>query len=402
MSGIGLKTQIMYNKIIAIGPVMRKNSNLFSGQSMMFQLFVDELKDKKIDVLIVDINSTFAKSRTSGKFSFLRGLEYFFILMKVFFTLGFNYRQYLYITTAQSRVGFYRDFFIINMAELFGYKIIAHQFGANYNEFYKSQPEMLRKAIRRTLEKSEFIVVEGEFSKMQFNFIENFETKVVPIENGLPERNLKASGTGKTYEQLSPFNLFYLSNMIESKGYLDVLDAANILVNDHKKNIKCVFAGKFMSSVDDTLFSSATEAQESFFKFIETNKLNSSITYFPGLEGNQKADYFLNSHIFLLPSYYLNEGQPVSVLEAMAYGVVPVVTKYRMIPLMVTEQTGFFVQPRNSAEIVRVILYLMNNPGKYAEFSQACTDRYKENFTRQKYVQKLLELFNQLPHPKKI
>ncbi len=385
----------MTNKIIAIGPTTQNNTEL-NGQSMMFQLLIDEVISKKIKLIIVDIGKSVFKKyekRVSGKFSIFKLINYIIILAKFFLILLFNPKQTVYLTTAQSKVGFIRDYFIINLARLFGSKIIAHQFGANYTGFYNSQSDFFKKLITKTLIKTDRIVVEGDYTKRQFDFLPGYLTKVYSLPNGLPEKVDSSKIKAKIIDNKKPVKLFYLSNLIESKGYWDVLEAINILVNNYKIEINAVFSGKFLDSVDDIKFKNGAEGRKAFFEFIEKNNLKENIIYFEGLYGKRKSEEFLNSHFFLLPSYYINEGQPVSVLEALAYGCVPIVTEYRLIPTMVNKENGFFVNPKSPNEIADIIKELSNNREKYTRYSQASIDYYLNNFTTEKYTNHLISLF---------
>lgn len=384
----------MKNKIIAVGPTTQNNTAV-NGQSMMFQLLVDEVHHRNIKTIIVDIGvSAFSnKNRVSGKFSILKALDYIIILTKLLFILLFNQKQTVYVTTAQSKVGFIRDYFIILFARFFNSKIIAHQFGANYSGFYNSQTPFLQKKIKQTLSKVDKLVVEGDYTKAQFSFLPNYESIVYSLPNGLPEKIESSKIEAKTLDVTQPIKMFYLSNLIESKGFWDVLEAVNLLVNEEKINVEVVFAGKFLDAVDDQIFPNAEEAKKAFFSYIEEKNLQKKVLYFEGLYAKAKAEEFKKSHFFLLPSYYINEGQPVSVLEALAYGCVPIVTEYRLIPSMVNKQNGFFVNPKSPIEIVTIIKNLSKNPDLYATYSQSAIDYYLNNFTADKYTEKLIHLF---------
>lgn len=392
MFGIGLKITNMTNKIILVGPTTQNNT-ILNGQSMMFQLMVDALLENKIEFKVIDIGISTFKSkedRISGRFTINKSLNYIPLLLKYFFVVLKLKKSSIYITTAQSKVGFIRDYFFINFAKFFGNKVIAHQFGSNYAEFYASQTPFFKSKIKKTLQKTDIIVVEGEFTKSQFDFLPNYHNKVLVLQNGLPQ---KVESTLKP-KTLSPekIELIYLSNLIESKGYWDVLEAVNILVNKFKINVEIVFSGKFLESSDDKKFNNAIEAKKAFFEYIEEYNLQSNIIYFEGLYGEEKARHFAKANFFLLPSYYINEGQPVSVLEALAYGCVPIVTKYRLIPDMVNENNGFFVNPNSPIEIANIIKNISVLPDVYNKHSEAAIDFYLENFTANKYTSKLISL----------
>jgi glycosyltransferase involved in cell wall biosynthesis len=133
---------------------------------------------------------------------------------------------------------------------LFRIRIFLHQFGANYSGFYESLSPFLKKRLVKMLSKADKIIVEGDYTKNQFSFMKDYLDKVAAIPNGLPGKDIEVEYECKTYDVAQPFNMIYLSNMIESKGYLDVLMAVNLLVNVHQRNVHCVFAGKFIATAD--------------------------------------------------------------------------------------------------------------------------------------------------------
>ncbi|WP_390454828.1 glycosyltransferase family 4 protein [Chryseobacterium sp. Alg-005] len=277
------------------------------------------------------------------------------------------------------------------MAKLFKRKVIAHQFGANYEGFYNSQSPFLQKKIKNTIEKTDYFIVEGDYTKKQLSFVKDYENKVVSIPNGLPQK--VKSDIIKPKNISEPIVILYLSNMIEGKGFWDVLEAGNLLYNKYNKNIKLIFAGRFLEDLEDTLCKTSEEARDLFSKKLKEYNLSDKTVYYEGLYGAQKEEAFLNAHFFILPSYYINEGQPVSVLEAIAYGCVPIVTEYRLIPSMVNNENGFFVKPKSPEEIAEKILESDDAPGMYRKKSENGIAFYEQNFTAEKYVSQILKLF---------
>lgn len=385
----------MSQKILAIGQQTNPEKNIFSGQSMMFDALVNYLQEKGQNVLIVNLTSKYQDIQV-GKIYFKRIAEYIYIIIKSLLSFYKQRKGLLYITTAQTKGGFLRDFVFINIAKLLHYKILLQQFGSNFQSFYENLSPLLKKMVRNTFNKSSFIIVEGEFTKNQFSMITDYETKVIPVTNGLPERNIVSVNEGKYYDKNKSFNLIYLSYLIESKGYWDVLEAVNILRNQFNLNVSCVFSGIFKPSVDDERHSNIKEAEKEFHKFIDKNQLTDVVTYYKGLMGKQKAEAFLNANAFILPSYFKFEGQPVSVLEAMAYGVIPIVTRYRIIPEMVTEETGLFVEKKSPMQIAMNIKYLMQNGDIYHKISQKNIERYKNYFTIEKYCERIIAIMNKV------
>ncbi len=385
----------MIDKIIAIGTTTDRKRKIITGQSMMFDATVEILIEKGYTVQIVNLTSKYTDFKV-GKINTKRIFEYFSIIIGSIPKFYKNRGGILYIATAQVKSGFLRDFVFVHLAAFFRYRILIQQLGSNFEVFYNGSSPFFKFLIRITFNKGKKIIVEGEFSKKQFSMFKNYEYKVVSIPNGLPERELKTSLTGKTYKKDESFTLLYLNNMIESKGYWDVLEAMDILINKLHRNVSCIFVGVFMISVDDERFSKIEDAKLSFKDFIKNKSLNNCISYYNGLIGADKADVFLKSNVFLLPSYYKFEGQPIAVLEALAYGSVPIVTNYRMIPTMVTDECGLFVEKKSPNIIAEKISFLMDNPDKYKEYSQAGVNRYNDFFTLDKYCNSILNLISSI------
>ena len=84
--------------------------------------------------------------------------------------------------------------------------------------------------------------------------------------------------------------------------------------------------------------------------------------------------------VFTMPS--LSEGLPLSLLEAMAAGVPPVVTEVGGMPEVVQDgETGFIIPARNVAALADRLAYLLGNPPLAAKMGVAARDRILDQFT---------------------
>ena len=375
-------------KIIAIGTQSDIRHNMFTGQSVMFDGVVSRLRENKDKVSVVDISSHFNSNAV-----ILRCIDYLMVLTIMIINLTKNEYDMAYIVTSQSRNGFIRDDVMITLCRWFKIPVITHQYGANYRQLLESLDNNGTNRLRKMLSYVSTIIVEGNYMKEQFSFLPDYRTKVRPIPNGLPIEG-KHVQIAKEYDGKNTFVLFYLSNLIWSKGYFDVLQAVDILVNQEHLDVRCIFSGRFMSSADDER--PGISNKEDFDRFIVEHQLTDRIEYHQGLYGEEKDMYFYKSNAFLLPSYYINEGQPVSIIEAMAYGCVPLVTEYRHIPMMINDNNGCFVKPRCPQDIAAQIKYLMIHPDIYSKKSKQCIIDYQQNFKFDVYASKVMECMNNI------
>ena len=373
-------------RILCIGTCSNPMRNIFTGQSVMFDGVVDYMRHNEYEVSVLDISQKIRINNT-----FFRSCDFVLILFELFVKLLGNHYEVCYITTAQSKKGFYRDAFIITLCRLFRIPVVAHQYGANYHQLLDSLNNKGLSKLKNILGYVSKIIVEGDYMKEQYSFLHDYKNKVVVIPNGLPIEG-KHSQISKEYKSEKPFTLFYLSNLIWSKGYFDVLQAVDILVNVEHLDVKCVFAGRFMDSADDAR--PGVSNKYDFDAFVNEHLLADKVEYYQGLYGDSKDEHFYRSNVFILPTYYINEGQPVSILEAMSYGCVPLVTRYRHIPMMVNETNGFFVEPHNPEDIANHIKYLMAHPDEYTAKSKQCIVDYQKMFKFDVHASKLIKCVN--------
>jgi len=352
----------------------------------MFDGIIKSLKDNGNTITVIDILPRFK----SSKF-FYRCLDYAIILFILLYRLITEKYDVAYIITSQSKKGFLRDFMMVGLLSLFSVKVVTHQFGANYRQLTDVISKASLDRLIWMLNYIKAIIVEGDYMKEQFSFLPNYSQKVHVVPNGLPVEGRHAQ-IAKTYDGKQPFIMFYLSNLIWSKGYFDVLQAVDILVNEEGLDVKCVFAGQFWNSADDER--PGISNWEDFDQFVKEHSLTDKVEYHKGLYGEKKDSYFYKANVFLLPTYYLNEGQPVSIIEAMAYGCVPLVTEYRHIPMMVNEANGCFVAPKDPKDIASKIKYLMTHPAIYEEKSRKSIEDYQRKFKFDIYAGKVTECMN--------
>ena len=132
------------------------------------------------------------------------------------------------------------------------------------------------------------------------------ETTMVDDEliNGL---NIQAKS--KTTNNEHTIRILFLSRVVRTKGIYEAIESFSILSKKYD-NVELLVAGD------------GPELQA--VKGYVTSHHLSNIKFLGYVGEKAKKKVFLNSHIYFFPSYH--EGMPISVLEAMAFGL-PVVTR---------------------------------------------------------------------------
>ena len=87
---------------------------------------------------------------------------------------------------------------------------------------------------------------------------------------------------------------------------------------------------------------------------LHENNLDSIIQVFDGVFGEEKEHVLLSSDVFLLPSRF--EGHPMSLIEAMAYGLPCIVTEGSNMSLEIEKSDSGWACETSSAAIQQAIL----------------------------------------------
>ena len=112
------------------------------------------------------------------------------------------------------------------------------------------------------------------------------------------------------------------------------------------------------------------------------------------VRGEEKANIFNQSHIFVLPS--LAEGQPLVLLEAMAYGLPVIATDRGAIKdCIINGENGYIVE-REPVKVAEPIKYLIRNPQIYRKMSIKSRELYKNNFTEEHFINGMIKVFEKL------
>lgn len=356
----------------------------YSGQSVAFKTLVDGFEESGREYIVIN-----TIEKPDKRTLLHRSFDYFFVISRLLWYLLIRNNNIVYHIVSSSKSGFIRDYFIINLANFFRVRLVLHSHNGNYDEFYKLCSVSWQKVIKKTLSKASKIVLLSSRLEHTFYFI-NDKSRFVYVPNGVP-----IDVPADLVKEDSTIDVLYLSNLIESKGYLDLLEAIILLKRtEHYSKYHFHFAGSFMlNPSQDLSFKSLNEAEELFFKRIKENDLADFVTYHGLVKGESKTELLSKANIFVLPTYYNVEAQPITIMEAMAYGCAILATEYRGIPEMLSESdNGEFIKARNPQSIVNCLSKMTTD--KLRKYSQNSRDKYQNMFTKEKHVNKMLRIFD--------
>ncbi len=211
----------------------------------------------------------------------------------------------VYLPIAQN-IAYLRDGMFIVMAKFFSEaKIVIHLHGGYFKEYYDNTNWFVKQFIDFTMRQVDTAIVLGNCLRYIFDgWVKNIQ--VVP--NGTVF-NLRLGDKFK--RDRNTLTISYLGNLLESKGVLDIIEAAKIVV-DKYPNVRFKFAGSWAIQEKET--------KRCVFKFMRGNYLEDKIEFIGRVLGGKKEKFLAGTDVFVFPSWYKYEGHPIVIIEAMAAG----------------------------------------------------------------------------------
>lgn len=252
-------------------------------------------------------------------------------LFRMLIRLAFDrHIRIVHIHTA-SNIDFKRSTYFVQLAKIFRKKVVLHIHGGGFKKYFATNHEWIAKELNRC----DTLVVLSDSWKKWFETILP-RKRIEVLENVVPQP-IKV----KKKKSDNRLHLLFLGSITESKGIFDLLDVIS--------NNKNVFEGKLCLHIG------GNGKVDKLTNLIEAKDLQDMVTYEGWADEKKKSFLFSLSDIFILPSY--TEGLPVSILEAMSYGLPIIATRIGGIPDIVSENENGMLFEAGDKEAIEHILF---------------------------------------------
>jgi len=179
-------------------------------------------------------------------------------------------------------------------------------------------------------------------------------------------------------ESPASFQLLYLAHATRSKGIFDAIDAVSLANAQLKQNragwrMRLVVAGAFLNREEEQAFRDRISRDDLRLK---SHEQESSAVIYAGYAGPDEKDRLLReSDALCFPSFYPNEGQPVSVIEALAYGMPVLVSRWRALPEMLSPSLAHLVDASDPAALAKALVPFAGEM-RFEEYRKYYLDHY--------------------------
>ena len=292
-------------------------------------------------------------------------------------TIRQAYRPIVHIHTC-SGYSFLRSALDMMVARRHGCPTVLHIHGARFDAFYETQPAYRRMMIRRCLTLADRVIALSEgWSRKLRDMAPNARLSV--IENAIESPPSIAAP-----RRAGPLRFVLLARMDTWKGIDDLLSAC-ATVAERTVEFEVMLAGPAGSAGD------ATTLREK----INAIGLEDHVRYIGSVHGSEKDTLLRDADAYVLSSW--NEGLPISLLEALAYGLPSVCTRVGAVPEVIVEgREGLLVPARQPEALAEAMLSMINDPARRATMSAAARRLAQKRFSADRLRSDLVRLYDSL------
>jgi len=276
---------------------------------------------------------------------------------------------FYYVPAPGKSVAVYRDWLIMLICRPFFKKMILHWHAAGLGKWLETSTQIRSSAITYRLFKPVDLSI--VLSRYNFADAEKFLSRHIAIvqvgvpdpcpqftENILPGRqarvaalkNFLAGETPAVAESVRTVNVLFLAHCTREKGVFDAVEAVALA---NKKSAGGKFPLRFRLTLVGAFASSAEEKE--LRDLVVQRGLQGMVDILGCVSSARKASAFAEADVFCFPTYYLAENQPGNLIEAMAYGLPIITTRWRSVPEMLPPDYPGLVDPKAPDQIAAAL-----------------------------------------------
>jgi glycosyltransferase involved in cell wall biosynthesis len=273
----------------------------------------------------------------------------------------------VYISIPKKIVPLLKILPVIFTCKLVNAKLVGELAGSRF--FFLEKKGVIRKAGKFILKQFYQIRLLGISVQQQMR---NYEiTNTVVFDNGTDVPDYFLNIPKKIKKDTTQIS--FIGALHKNKGIYLLCETAKIL-SERNIPFKMNIVGEWENPLD----------KHAILHYIKHHKLDLKILFHGLKHGNDKWNILANTDLYLFPSY--NEGQPISIIEALAFGIPVIASNVGAIPDTIkNNENGFVIEEQNAQLYADKIIYLIENPDKFYKISAQNLKSYKERFTVENY-----------------
>jgi glycosyltransferase involved in cell wall biosynthesis len=334
-----------------------------------------------------------------GKFFLLL----WYILQAIWCRFRYGVRTFYYIPAPGKRSALYRDWVVMALCRPFFKRVILHWHAAGLAKWLETSVQIRARAFTyHFLKQVDLSIVLSKYNRADAEKLFSRQIRVVgngipdPCpdydKNVLPRQRLRRQNREKLLQgqlkdpdpEANIVRVAFLAHCTREKGVFDTARGvilANELLRQQRSplQLELVLAGNFVNPGE----------REEFDELVARTQAGSYIECAGFVSGDQKRELLRRADVFCFPTYYRNENQPVNLIEAMAFGLPILTTRWRSIPELFPADYPGLVDVKSPEQVARGLLALIHTP-----VGEGFRETFQRQFTIEGHLAGLAEAFH--------
>lgn len=292
-------------KILVLGPLPAKNGKL-GGVVVLFSLFLNELENRRIPYVLIDINMQNYSNRLVGMlsviFQFVREIP--------------NAAHISFHGTASAY--FYLAPIVVKVSRMLRKPVSLRKFAGNFDDIYSSLGFIKKHLVKSALSCSSFNFFETKYLVKYFN---RFNDNTFWFPNVRKPTNIKNINNKKYYKKI-----IFVGHVSQAKGIDELLIAADCLGDSYLFHI--------VGATNDSKYSNYEWSQ------------HKNVQYLGQVPAQAVNAQLAQADLLVFPTKWDGEGYPGVIIEALQAGVPVIATNLKGISEIITDGIEGFLVPR--------------------------------------------------------
>lgn len=289
---------------------------------------------------------------------------------------SFKKHDLIYYAPAVTGLAFIRDLILLLPLKISRKNILIHLHGKGIQQ--QIEKNKYYKILYRFFFKNTSVICLSE--RLVYDLRDVFNGNIYIVNNGIGIENYRVNQKKNAIPVI-----LYLSNLIEAKGILVLLQAANILKKNNL-NFKLDLVGAPRGDIMDKIN-----------RLIEKYNLESNILSVGPKYDNDKKKALQNADIFVFPTFYSLETWGLVNIEAMQASLPVISTNEGAIPDIVDDGiTGFLVKKKDPVDLAEKITTLLYDEELREKMGKKGREKFLNNYTYEILENRLCEVFKKV------
>ena len=308
-----------------------------------------------------------------GEFRSIKLAQLFiYCLEAIWCRFRYGVTNFYYVPAPGKHIALYRDWLVMLICRPFFERIILHWHAAGLAKWLETAVSIRTRSLTyRLMKNADLSIILSDFNRRDAEKLTarriavvnaglpdpcpRFERDILPRRRARLEERKKIMSGGLMPAKANDaaVNVLYLAHCMREKGMFDTVEGvamANEKLAAEKipLRFKLTLIGAFVSSAEKN------ELQD----LIQRRGLQNVVECLGFVSEERKAQALKDADLFCFPTYYRAESFGAVLVEAMAFGLPMVTTRWRSIPEILPPDYPGLVDPRSPEQIADALLRL--------------------------------------------